>query len=177
MDREAYELWAFDNRELEGVLRAVEKQQRSILKAMNCPTDVVRIYRILNEEDEAPWPKRTAERDRLRAKFAMHALIQVAQTRQNLVIGNERAQRAAHAAVLAGLHANSANAILAQAARLKAAHAPKRKTKRRTVQRHARLRREAAKLSANLTHKAKAERLARTFPLSAERIRRILAGK
>ena len=113
MDRAAFDRWQLENRLLEDVLCQVERHEQATLREMNCPTDALSIYRILNGEVPAPWPKRTAWRDRQRARFAMHALLQVAKTRHNLGFGEENPRLAAHAALLAGLHANAAMAVLA----------------------------------------------------------------
>jgi hypothetical protein len=114
MDRAAFDRWQLENRLLEDLLCQVERHEQTTLREMNCPTDAVGIYRILNGETPAPWPKRTAARDRQRARFAMHALLQIAKTRQHLAIGQENPRLAAHAALLAGLHANAAMAVLAE---------------------------------------------------------------
>jgi hypothetical protein len=112
MDRAAFDRWQLENGLIEDLLCQVERHEQATLREMHCPTDAVGIYRILNGEVAAPWPKRTAPRNRQRAKFAMHALLQVAKTRQHLTIGEESPRLAAHAALLAGLHANAAMSIL-----------------------------------------------------------------
>jgi hypothetical protein len=115
MDKAAFERWQLENRILEDVLRKVEQYERTMLQEMNCPTDAASIYRFLNGDGPAPWPKRTAARDRQRAKYAMHALVHIAQTRHNLKIGDESPRVAAHNALLAGLYANAAMSVLSEA--------------------------------------------------------------
>jgi hypothetical protein len=78
------------------------------------PYDPVTLYAILKGEQPAPWPKRTAARERRRSWHAMMTLLWVGKTR--LALEGENPRIAAHAALYAGLYANDAavNAALAE---------------------------------------------------------------
>jgi hypothetical protein len=109
----------------------------------------------------------------------MYALLYVQQTRQHLSPLNANAACAAYAAMMAAALAGDVliNAALGvsyhQGARRGAA-ALKTKRRRRATQRHKKLRAKAATLSPKLSAASKAEFLARTFKLSASRIRHII---
>lgn len=73
------------------------------------------------------------------------------------------------------LPAEKGRAALKQPAR--AGSAPKVKRTKRAARGHAAIRKEAAKLAANLTPSAKAKILARKFPLGERQIRRVITAR
>ena len=114
MTEAEFRVWTLQAKLLNDLLSRVEHAEHAILTEMGCPRDPVAIFAILQGERVAPWRKRTAVRDRQRAAHAMNTLALIASVRGHLALGKENAQQAAHAALLAGLHANdaAANAVL-----------------------------------------------------------------
>lgn len=105
MNREAYERWKLEAAQIEDELVRIERAECAILRELCCPTDPVALYAILAGEHPAPWPKRSAERDKRRALHAMYALIFAQKTRRYLGPTAENARLAAHAALMAGAYA------------------------------------------------------------------------
>ena len=116
MDRESFDRYQLETQFIEDLLGNVEDAERAILREINCPTNEMAIYAILNGETPAPWPENTAERSKQRARHAMHTLLLTAQTRRHLGLSNGNPRLAAYAALLAGLYANDAAAKAALAA-------------------------------------------------------------
>lgn len=116
---EGFAQWRIRFEALDHLLTHYEDRERAILVKMKCPIRPAEIYAILNREQPAPWPKRTAERDRTRALHAMHVLVQIAAVRQHLRPSAVDGPAAATAAFLAGLYANDAaiHAAIQQKAR------------------------------------------------------------
>lgn len=111
-------LWRVEHRLIEELIRRVERAERALLQRLGCPTDLPAVYAILSGEREHTWSKRTAARDKARARHAMHALAHLAAARRYVGLGSENARLAAHEALLAGLYANDAAANAALAARV-----------------------------------------------------------
>lgn len=175
MQRDEYALWQFKVDLVEKQLARIEQGANAILTDMGCPTDDVQIYAILAGERAAPWPKRTAEQSKRRAKYAMHARLHIAKLRPMLGPARPDAPMSADTALTVGWLASQLGLELLTTARsTKGGRTPKRKAERKAKQRHAALRKKAAKLSPKLSTKRKAELLARTSKLSADRIRRII---
>ena len=107
--RDDYEKSRLEYQLVNDVLTRIEHAERDALSAMGCPTDVVTLYAILSGEQRAPWPRRTAARDRQRVLHAMHVLVKISETRRHLAIGQENSRRASYAALFVGLHANGAS--------------------------------------------------------------------
>lgn len=118
-DAEAFNRWRFEAEQTEQLLTRIEASARAALRALRCPTDPAGVFAILNGERPAPWPRRTAARDRQRARNEMHVLVLVSQARTQLSFGTENSHRAVYYAVLAMAHANNAaaNAVLAEETR------------------------------------------------------------
>ena len=108
MDRSVFEGWQLEAKQIEDLITDVERAQRAFLDSIGVPSDPVLIYAILAGERPAPWPKRTAARDKRRALHAMHTLVWLAKARQHVRFGAENSRLAAHAGLIAGLHANNA---------------------------------------------------------------------
>ena len=107
--------WQWEWRLVEDLLARVERAERDILTALRCPHDLPAIYAIL-DSPKKPWPRRMTKRDQQRARYAMHALAHVAETRRHVALGVENARLAARAALLAGLFAGDAALQVALAA-------------------------------------------------------------
>lgn len=118
-DAEAFNRWRDEAEQTEHLLTCLEESERANLRALGCPTDPVGVFAVLNGERPAPWPKRTAARDRQRARSAMLVLALTQQARGHLSFGTENSHLAVYAAMLAVAHANNAaaNAVLAEAER------------------------------------------------------------
>lgn len=95
-------LWHFQHERITQALNRIERAERAILKGLGCPPDEASVYAILNGEQPPPWPKRTAARDRERAKHAMFALAYVGIVRSHIALGHEDAQAAALEALTLG---------------------------------------------------------------------------
>jgi hypothetical protein len=100
--RDAHEQWALETKLIEDQLARIERAEHAILKEVGCPIDPAAIYAILAGEKPAPWPKRTAARDKQRALHAMHTLLAVQKTRRYLDPLHENPRLAAEAALMAG---------------------------------------------------------------------------
>src|SRR5262245_49639135 len=101
-DRAAYERWKLEGELIAGLLTRCEKAAEAQLRALQCPTDPAAIYAILAGERRAPWPARTAARDRERARQLMFVLLYIAKVRRQIQFGSENSQRAAYEAVQLG---------------------------------------------------------------------------
>jgi hypothetical protein len=117
-NRDEYERWQLETKLVEAELERLERSERAILTSLKCPHEFVPIYAILTGEQRPPWPKRMARRDKTRALHAMHALAQIAKTRQYLALGQENARLAVHAALMAGELADDAAVKAAVAAQV-----------------------------------------------------------
>ena len=106
MNAGKFQLRRFESRLIEDRLAQIVWAEQAILTELGCPTDPVAIYAILNGEQAAPWPTRTAPRDKQRALHAMHAMLWVGQTRSH--IAHDNARLAADAALTVGLLAGDA---------------------------------------------------------------------
>lgn len=84
MQRDEFALYRFNVELVEKQLTRIEQGANAILTAMGCPTDDVQIYAILAGEQDAPWPKRTAEQSKRRAKYAMYARLHIGKLRSML---------------------------------------------------------------------------------------------
>jgi hypothetical protein len=134
--REQFGRWQMEARQVTTVLDRIERDARAILKDIGCPTTPTGVYAILNGEAPAPWPKRTAERDKRRARYALHAIVHARTVRRYLGPDrdSENPRLAAYAAVMAGAYAGDV-VIAADDAKLGAAHrAQQRDRSRRGVQ-------------------------------------------
>ena len=102
--REEFHVWQRETKLIGDQLDRIDCAERAILLKLGCPVDPVAIYAILKGEQPAPWPKRTDERDRPRARLAMFALLFTGLTRQYLGPdpAHENARLAAHYALQAG---------------------------------------------------------------------------
>ncbi len=105
----------------------------------------------------------------LRQLDLMDALEAIRAAREELAQCPQGARLAFHVlgAHLHRLRQPVESARLRELGGLKGAHAPKRKTQRSAVQRHAAIRRQAATLNPKLTVAAKAKKLAGKYPNSA----------
>jgi hypothetical protein len=123
-----YARWRLEYQLADDLIRKIEASERALLETMRCPTDPVQIEEILSGSRPAPWPKRTAARDRQRALHAMHVLVRLYQVRHHIALGEENARLGVHEALLAGLYASSASieAELGRTVRYKNAAAAKR---------------------------------------------------
>lgn len=106
--RAAYEQWKFAYELTNRLLQRLEAEASAILEQLRCPSDPVRVFAILNGEAPAPWPARTAKRDRRRAYRAMVTLATVPTIRRHIQFGHENASQAAYWGVVAGLSATDA---------------------------------------------------------------------
>lgn len=175
MTREEFTLRAFDVQRVESQLTHIEQGATAVLTAMRCPTNPVQIFAILKDERIAPWPKRTSERSKRRARYALHVILQIGNIRQHLGLVHPNAPLAADAALTLGwLTSQLGLDLFTNARATQAGSAPKKKTQRRSAKRNAKLRRDAAKLPSKLSISAKAKLLARTSKLTADRIRHII---
>jgi hypothetical protein len=100
--RDAVDVWELDTKQISDQLDRIDEAERAILKSLNCPTDLAAIYAILMGKQPPPWPKRTAERDRHRARVAMFALRFTDLTRLYLDPAHENPRLAAFYALQAG---------------------------------------------------------------------------
>jgi hypothetical protein len=133
VDAAEFATWRLETDLMETLIRQVEDAERAILQSMGCPTDPVKIERLLQgakgpdgallEPPPPAWKtkKRTAQRDRQRAVHAMYTLVFLSQVRGHTGLKRSNARRAAHDALLAGLYANDAAAKEAIASQAKAA--------------------------------------------------------
>jgi hypothetical protein len=108
-DEAAYARWRFEYERVNELLARIEETERALLISLRCPRDPVQIVAILEGKTPAPWPRRTAARDRKRAAHAMRVLLHISAVRRSIALGEENARLAAHQALLAGLYANSAS--------------------------------------------------------------------
>jgi len=96
-----------EERLLFDLMRRVDGAVRDALRTIKCPDDPPSIFAILNGERAAPWPTRHDDRDRRLARQAMYARLYLDQTRRYVAVGSENPAGAAHAALMAGLHATA----------------------------------------------------------------------
>jgi len=116
MNADDFQLRRFESRLIEDRLAQIVRAECAILAELHCPTDPVAIYAILNGEQAAPWPTRTAPRDKQRALHAMHALLWVGRTRSH--IAHDNARLAADAALTVGALAGDAALNAARGGRI-----------------------------------------------------------
>jgi hypothetical protein len=101
--------WQWDLEQLETLLRQVEEAEREILRAVKCPTDPVAVWEILAGRRRAPWPPRTGDRAKARARHAMLALVLAGKVRGHATsLRRENARLAALEALRMGLLAGDA---------------------------------------------------------------------
>jgi hypothetical protein len=105
-NRDEYDVWKLDHDQLEALLRRIEQAEHAILVELRCPTETVAIFDMLAGTRPAPWPARTAARDKKRALHAMHALLAVGRVRMHIAPSTENACRAAYEALTLGHLAN-----------------------------------------------------------------------
>lgn len=183
-DIAAYRVWELEHQLAEDLLRRVENVERALLMSLNCPTEPVDIYAILNREQPEPWPRRTSARDRTRALQAMHVLLQIAEVRRSIALGHENARLAAHAALLAGLYANSGaiEAALGRKVRQKNQRNAKRRRQEKSevvARSEANVRREADRYRRQYKHptystRKMAETIADKLDINADTVRGVL---
>jgi len=112
----AFQRWQLEFDEVNRSLTQIEDAERATLRAVHCPTDPVAIYAILAGERPAPWPARTAIRQRQRARRAMQVLALIPAVRRHLQFGSENSCAAAAKALLVGLLVNDPAALLRETA-------------------------------------------------------------
>jgi len=99
MDDIDFGVWQLQSRLVLDQLSRIEDAQREMLTALGWPTAPVEILDVL--EGKRPAPARCSTKDRTRARFAMHALLQVNIVRPHLGPDAQNAPAAAYAAILA----------------------------------------------------------------------------
>lgn len=102
-----FERWNLERKLVEGQLARIERECRLILTEIGLPIDPGAIEEILSGSAPHSWAPKTRERDRLRAKFAMHAMIAARDVRGYLGPDpdTENPRLAAFAALVAGAYA------------------------------------------------------------------------
>jgi hypothetical protein len=105
---EQFNLWQFEYSLIDTALQQIEQEERKILQACGVwPPTEVGAFAVVNGERPEAW---RASRELARVREAMFILPLITKTRSQLELGHGSPSRAAHTALLVGLHANAATA-------------------------------------------------------------------